>query len=152
MEKEVLVSVNGIQFSDEEQASMEVINPGKYYYKNNKHYITYEEKLDDGNVSVTNLLKISDVLNEPRVELIKQGGVGTHFIFEKDKRNVSCYETEYGSFMLGFHSKNISIEHSEDEINVKIDYSLEMNYEHVSDNKIEMKIKSKSCTESLNLG
>lgn len=151
MEKDVLVSVNGMQFSSEEQDSMEVISAGTYYYKNNKHYIKYEEMLDEGNVKVTNLLKISDVLNEPRVELIKQGGVGTHFIFEKDKLNISCYETEYGSFMLGFHSKSISINQSEDEINVRIKYALEMNYEHVSDNMIEMKIKSKSSAETLNL-
>lgn len=152
MEKDVIVSVNGMQFSDEDRDSMEFISPGAYYYKNNKHYVTYEEPSDDGGIQVTNVLKISSDRSEPRVELIKKGAVGTHLIFERDKNNISCYETAYGSLMMGFRSKSIVINHFQDEINVKIEYALEMNYEHVSDNKIEMKIRSKSCMESLNLG
>ena len=152
MEKEVLVSGNGMQFVKDDDNSIEFISPGTYYYKNDKHYIMYEDSYADGSETVTNVLKISNDKAEPRVELIKKGGIGAHLIFERNKNNISCYETSYGSFVMGFQSKNIIINHYQDEINVKIEYSLEMNYEHVSDNKIEMKIRSKSCMESLSEG
>mgnify|MGYP006326981055 CR=1 FL=1 len=98
-----------------------------------------------------NLLKISGEMSEPKVELIKRGGVGSHLIFEVDKNNLSCYETEFGSFMLGFQANRINITCEKEEIDVKIEYSLEMDYEHISDNKIEISIKSKTSGNSLHL-
>lgn len=151
MEKEVLVCINGMQFSEDFEDSMEVISPGTYYYKNNKHYVTYEDVPQDGGAPVKNILKISGETVEPCVELIKQGGVGTHLIFKENQNSISCYETEYGSFMLGFQANKINLKNTEDEISVRIDYSLEMNYEHVSDNSIVINVKSKSGAQSLHL-
>ena len=147
MEKEVLVSINGIQFMESDEDSMEVISLGEYYFRNGKHYIMYDETIEDSKAEVKNILKISD----NSVELIKSGGYNAHLIFEKSKRNMSCYETDFGSLMLGFHAKNIEINNNENEINVFIEYSVEMNYEHVSDNKLSMNIQSKSQATTLNL-
>ncbi len=147
MEKEVLVSINGVQFMDSDEDSMEVISPGEYYFRNGKHYIVYFEAIENSKSEVKNILKIS----QSSVELIKSGGYNVHLIFEKNKKNMSCYETDFGSFMLGFHSNNIEINNNDDEINVFIEYSVEMNYEHVSDNKLSMNIKSKSKATTLNL-
>lgn len=151
LQKDVLVSINGMQIVDGDTDHTEVICPGMYYFKNEKHYITYEDAAVEGGKPVKNLLKISGDLSEPKVELIKQGGIGSHLIFEVDKNNLSAYETEYGSFMLGFHANKINVVHEEEEIDVKIEYSLEMNYEHISDNKIEIKVKSKTSDVALGL-
>lgn len=154
MEKEVIVAIEGIQiqYSADGGDKLSVISPGTYYYRNNKHYITYEEIPDDGAEPVTNVLKIDSHGAEPRIELIKRGSVGTHFVFERDRNNITCYETHFGSLVMGLHAKSIAVREREDEINVMIEYALEMNYEHISDNKIEMNIKSKSCMGSLGLG
>ena len=40
MTKEVLVSISGLQMAPDEQSdSVEVIAPGEYYYRNNKHFV-----------------------------------------------------------------------------------------------------------------
>lgn len=151
MEKDVLVSINGMQFFDGSNTDMEVISPGTYYYKNDKHYIMFDESVEGASAAVKNILKISNSKSEPAIEIIKSGGVGAHLVFERSRNNISCYETEFGNFMLGFHSKSIDVKHKENEIKIMIEYALEMNYEHISDNTIEMTIRSKSCGEALNL-
>lgn len=143
MTKDVLVTVKGLQFGDNEADSMEVVCNGTYYFRNGKHYIKYDEIIDDSMRSVSNILKISDIAGIPRVEVKKKGTVEATLLFEEGQNHISCYETDYGSFMLGFHANRISVEHKEDEINVHIDYAMEMNYEHLSDNQIEMNIVSK---------
>ena len=67
MTKEVLVSIRGLQFvdnevgetaSDEEIEQIETICPGEYYYRNDAHYIRYEEVMEDFPESVRNMIKL----------------------------------------------------------------------------------------------
>ena len=69
MTKEVLVSVRGLQFvdsevsqaaSDEELDQIETICPGEYYYRNNAHYILYEENMEEVPEPVSNMIKLRD--------------------------------------------------------------------------------------------
>ena len=48
MTKDVLVSVRGIHTTeaDGETGNVEVITAGIYYYKNNKHYVIYDELVE----------------------------------------------------------------------------------------------------------
>ncbi len=148
MEKEVFVSVKGVQFSQEDSDCVEIISPGNYYYKDGRHYVMYEETQEDG-LKINNILKVSDEKSEPNVELIKKGEIMATMIFGHGKSHVSSYQTPYGNIMLGFNTTDITIDYKHEEIYLKVEYSLEMNSEHVSDNKIEIKIKSKSCMDLL---
>ena len=61
-DREVLVTVSGLLFMADEEAErqdIEVIAPGQYYWKNGKHYITYDEMAENFTEPVHNLLKIS---------------------------------------------------------------------------------------------
>ena len=46
MTKEVLISISGVQFMDQEGQDVEMITKGTYYEKNGKHYILYDEVLE----------------------------------------------------------------------------------------------------------
>ena len=142
MNKDVLVKVKGMQFGDEHSDEIEVICSGTYYNKNGKHYVKYEEVME-GVGSVTNMLKINNAGEKSVVEIRKHGSVSSLFIFERGLNHLSCYETEFGSFSLGLMANGINVRECDDEINVHIDYSLEMNQEHLSDNEIEIVITSK---------
>ena len=44
MVKDVLLSVQGLQMSPEDGSdTVELITSGEYYYRNDKHYLLYEE-------------------------------------------------------------------------------------------------------------
>ncbi|MBP3543159.1 MAG: DUF1934 domain-containing protein, partial [Lachnospiraceae bacterium] len=43
MNKEVLVSISGLQFVEDNKDAIEMITVGDYYRKNDKHYLVFEE-------------------------------------------------------------------------------------------------------------
>lgn len=142
MTKDVLVKISGLQFAGEEDSdSIEVITSGTYYQKNGKHYILYDEVME-GTTDVTkNMIKIGD----NSMEVTRKGPATVHMMFEKDKKNISYYYTPFGNLLIGIDAKAIQIAESDLDINVKVDYALEINYEHVADCHITVAIKSKDA-------
>lgn len=140
MTKEVLVKIKELQFAGEEDSdAVEIITAGNYYKKNGKHYILYDE-VTEGSTDITkNVIKIRDDF----MEVIRKGPASVHMVFEKNRKNVSYYDTPFGSLLVGIDAKNISVQETGQEINVQVQYGLEMNYEHVADCSITVNIKSK---------
>ncbi|MBQ9766292.1 MAG: DUF1934 domain-containing protein [Lachnospiraceae bacterium] len=136
MTKEVLISVKGMQMAGEDSDSLEVICSGNYYFKNGKHYLIYEEVVDETTQAVKNTVIISD----GKFELKKNGVVSTNMTFEEKKKNITYYETPVGNLMMGIDTRKIVLEESENEIVVTIKYALDINYEFVSDCEIRFKI------------
>lgn len=146
MTKEVLVTIRGMQFTKQEEGDLEpieVIMAGNYYRKNNKHYVIYDEVIEGFDGTTRNIIK----LQEDCVDIIKKGVANVHMTFEKNKKNVTCYDTPYGSLMLGINAKNIDIHEEEDDIQVKVEYALELNYEHLANCNIRMAIQSKESSK-----
>ena len=144
MTKDVLVKISGLQFAGEEDSdSIEVITSGTYYQKNGKHYILYDEVME-GTTDVTkNMIKIGD----NSMEVTRKGPATVHMMFEKDKKNISYYYTPFGNLLIGIDAKAIQIVESDFDINVKVDYALEINYEHVADCHITVDVKSKEARD-----
>jgi len=142
MTKDVLLSISGLQFAaqDEEDVEpVEVITAGDYYKKNDKHYVIYDEIVEGYDGTTKNIIK----LQEDCVDITKRGLMNVHMVFEKNKKNVTCYQTPFGSMILGINAKDIRIVEEEHDISVAVDYDLELNYEHLADCKIKMAIQSK---------
>ena len=144
MTKEVLVGISGLQFiqgDDGEGTPVEVIAPGDYFFKNNKHYVVYDEVMEGFEGSTRNRIKIQEDL----VELTKHGISNVHMVFEKNKKNVAYYHTPYGSLLIGIDAKKIEMTESEESIQVAINYDLDVNYEFLANCNITMNIKSKEA-------
>ena len=69
MTKEVLISVQGLQIvdneveeaaSDEELDRIETICPGEYYYRNDAHFLLYEEIVEGFPEPVKNMIKLKN--------------------------------------------------------------------------------------------
>ena len=140
MTKDVLISISGIQLAEEsDQEPVEVITPGEYYLKNGKHYLMYEEVEEGTKSPGKNMIKLA----EDSLELTKKGALSTHMVFEKNKKNVTFYNTPYGSLLIGVDTSRVEIKETEGEIVAEVDYALEANYEHVADCHIHLKVKEK---------
>lgn len=139
MEKEVLLALKGLQFSmDEEGAqALETITPAEYYKKNNSHYVIYDEVTEGFEDSTKNIIKFSD----SQMEVTKRGLVNVHMIFEEKKKNMTSYITPFGNIMIGIDTDKVDIKEDQDRIKVNVAYSLEANYEHMADCRIEMNIR-----------
>lgn len=145
MTKDVLVTISGLQIArkSEETDPVEVITAGDYFKKNNKHYVLYDEVVEGFDGVTKNIIKVQ----KDCVDITKKGIMNVHMVFEKNKKNVACYETPFGNLMLGIDAKNIKITEEENDILVNVEYALELNYEHLANCNIKMAIRSKESKE-----
>ena len=140
MTKDVIIRICGLQAGPETDGEpIEMIVKGEYFFKNNKHYVLYEEVTEGESQTTKNRIKISD----GQMELTKNGVVNVHMLFEENVKNVTHYHTPYGSLTMGIDGKKVDIKESEDEIDIAVEYGLEMNQEFVADCNITINIKSK---------
>ena len=144
MTKDVLLSIKGLQFANEQDTEpVEVITSGDYYKRNGKHYILYDEVMEGFDGVTKNIIK----LKEDCLDVTKKGVTNVHMMFEKNKKNITYYNTPFGSIMIGIDAKDIKIEEKEESILVNVSYGLEVNYEHMADCNIVMNIQSKESGE-----
>ncbi|WP_418926590.1 DUF1934 domain-containing protein [Enterocloster sp.] len=140
MTKDVLITIRGVHTLDHEDNDVEMIVRGDYYQKNGKHYILYEEILEGAEERVKNVIKISP----SSMDIIKKGVTNSCMLFEKNKKNLSCYSTPVGNLVIGIQANHFYVEEQENSIKVNVDYSLDINYEHMSDCRICVDVQS--CT------
>jgi len=140
MRKEVLVSMSGLQFEVDKDEPIEIISVGEYYNRNNKHYVLYEEILEDMEGVSNCTLKISG----NQLEVIKRGTSNIHMIFQENKMNTTLYNTPFGDIQIGIFTTDIETIEEEDKIMVTIKYSLDVNFSHISDCEIQIKITSRN--------
>ncbi len=144
MTKEVLLSIAGLHYDafeevNEENEAIEVITPALYYLKNGKHYIIYEELVEGFSGTIKNRIQIDE---KGKMEMIKKGLSNTHMVFEKEKIHMTEYDTPYGELMIGVYTKDMTIDVQEDEINIRISYTLDANGQKVADSNIAVLVKS----------
>ena len=139
MTKDVLVTIAGLQFEIDSEEPIEVITAGQYFLKNDKHYVLYEEILEDMNEVCKNRIKIG----KEQVEILKTGASNVHMVFEKGKKNLTYYNTPFGNLLIGIDTTKIEFKEDSEMLELKINYSLEVNYSHVSDCSIIIKVASK---------
>lgn len=146
MTKDVLLTIRGLQFAtgeDGPEEPVEVITPGDYYKKNDKHYVIYDEVMEGFEGTNRNIIKIG----EDSFEITKKGIVNVHMIFEKNKKNMTYYHTPYGDLLIGIDAKKIQVKEMEENIDINVNYDLDVNYEFLANCNIMVNIKSKDAKD-----
>ena len=143
MDKNVLIHVRGLQLmdADSDQEPLEIVVPGEYYFRNGSHYLRYEEIMEDFTEPTINYIKIAP----EGMELRKKGLVNVHMVFEQGKKNMTYYTTPFGTIQMGIAATNLDLEESKDTLNMKVDYALDMNDEHVADCYLSIRVQPTDC-------
>ena len=147
MTKDVFVSISGMHeeiaetpaVERDEAEAIEVVTPGSYYFRNEKHYIVYDEVMEGFEEATKNIFKFDGSC----LEVTKRGAVNVHMLFEEQKKNMTTYHTPFGDILIGIDTEKIEVSEEENKIHVHVDYSLEANYQHLANCKIDMKIYPK---------
>ena len=137
MTKDVLVTVRGLQMTPDGDDTIEVTTTGKYYEKDGKRYLFYDEIGDDTNLIVKNSIQIT----EEHVSVSKKGLINAQMNFEKENKLVSVYGTPYGQMEMGVYTTGICLDERDDFLELKLEYLLEINNQHVSDSEILLQIR-----------
>lgn len=140
MTKEVLVAIKGLQFgSSDEETNIETVNVAEYYEKGNSRYIIYDEVEEGSRENTKNIIKFKDNV----LELTKKGFVNVHMVFQENQKNMTNYATPFGDILIGIDARRVSMTEGEKHIQMKVDYALEVNYEHLADCNITVDIRPK---------
>ncbi len=142
MKEKVLVTITGSHETDGETESIETIQPGNYKFLQGKHFIQYEEVLEESlgskPISAKCLLKV----DKDSVILSKKGPTQTEMHFKTGEDYTTVYDTPFGSLQMKLYTTALNIQETEDSLTITIDYSMDMNYSHVSDCNIKIQITS----------
>lgn len=143
MTNDVIVTVRGIQIGLESEDEIEVISPGKFYERNKKQYIRYEEQQEDMAGTIINTIKIGP----DGVEIMKKGFVGAQMVFRENEKIDTIYETMYGMLYVTIYTDHVQYSISENLIEVNLSYKIEMNGEMLSDAKVYIRVVPRSDKE-----
>ena len=139
MTKDVLLSIKGLYTEDNEDAdSIETLTPAEFYIKENVYYLFFEEIMDDSTGVTKSRIKYSDKC----FELTRKGEISVHLLFEEGKKTLNTYQMPYGNLVVGLDTRRIQKNETDEEIRIVIDYAMEINYQQVSDNTIDITIKA----------
>ena len=72
-------------------------------------------------------------------------------VFEVDNKTQTPYATPMGEMLVEMTTSRIGFEEEDDHLKVEVEYSLDINYDHVSDCRIVLDVTSKGCAK-LELG
>lgn len=139
MTRDVLIRISGLQIMDGEDNDVEMITTGDYFQKNGRHYIIYDEIMDGFEGSVRNTLKITP----DKMDISKRGIANTHMVFEQDCKNQTRYVTPLGEMIVGICTNKVLLDEQEDSLRISVNYSLDINYQHVSDCNITVDVCSR---------
>lgn len=141
MTEDILISVKGFHTLEdsEEDQEVEVFSAGKYYFKNGKHYILYEEQIENSSEVIKNRITLRD----GRMEVQKKGAVNSQMVFEQDRKNMSWYSTPFGNLMAGIRVLDMDVSEDENLLDIQVNYQLEVNYERIADSRIEIRVMAK---------
>lgn len=137
MTKEVMVTIFGLQMSEEE--SIEVVHVGEYYERNGSRYVLFDELYEGIAVPIKNVIKI----REDRLEVRKSGPVTVNMIFEEGKSQRGTYAVPFGSFLVEIFTTSVHLEESEERLEATASYMLEINGARYADCDVTVTIESR---------
>lgn len=116
----------------EDPESVEVIQRGQYYQRNGSHYLLYEEPVEGTDEIIVNRIKF----NEKEVQVSKKGAINTMLSFRENEKNMTNYATPYGNLLMGLDTHRINLKINENDLQVFVEYALDVNYEFLADCEI----------------
>lgn len=138
MTKDVLVKVSGVQF-DLEDEPIELVTGGTYYLKNGKHYVLYEEQPEMGGPVIRNIVKFRD----GHFEMTKKGGTDSYLVFDKGESTSTFFQTPVGPMKVSVVTHDLLVTETEEELHVKVNYSLNVNYNYISECEVNFKVQAR---------
>lgn len=142
MTKEVLIHMKNTQLmtdTPEQQEIVESIVPGEYFFRNNSHFLVYDEVAEGVTEPTHNMVKIRDGLMEVR----KRGAINTHMVFEKGKKTLTFYKLPFGNMEMEISSSRVNVQEEEELIEIHANYLLGMQGSTVADCSMNIRVTPK---------
>ncbi|HEY5561839.1 MAG TPA: DUF1934 domain-containing protein [Clostridiaceae bacterium] len=121
MDKRAIISVSSNHGSEEDDI-VEVVTAGEFFKKEDCYYAIYEETEISGMEGTTTTFKIY----KDKFLLIREGTTSAVMNFEKDKEEISLYNTPYGSIEIKIDTIKLDIHVDDIGVDILIDYKMSL--------------------------
>lgn len=132
-----IISIKGTQTIDEEANTIEFITDGIYRHTTDLTKISYFESEMTGMDGIKTVV----TADKEKIVITRMGEYKTQLILQEGKRHLCPYSTPYGEMMMGVNTGSIINTLSADGGNLSVDYSLEVNHNLASTNRLEISVK-----------
>lgn len=140
--KEVFITIKGNQANEVgEESCIELTTIGKYFVKNQVHYILYEDTELTGMHRTTTSVKAE----RDKVILNRMGETEHRQVFEKGILNESYYVTAFSKMLMGVIPSRVEVNLTDDGGSINLEYELEIGREKISDNKLLITVRGSNC-------
>ncbi len=104
MKKDVIISIRGLQQTEvSEDTPIALVTQGRYERKGEDYIVSYDESELTGLAGTRTTLTI-----EPDVvTVLRTGNYPSQLVFERGKKHLSLYATEYGDLTIAVCTRNI---------------------------------------------
>ena len=138
--KKVLVKIKGIQGLDGDKDVIELSTEGTFRRFEDEYIITYtEDQTVEGSKTKTQLT----VKGDNTVILERRGDLNSRLVITEGERNNCLYAIPQGSLTLGIYGKNVNSNMTANGGSVKMIYSIDMNFEPLSENEVEILVEER---------
>lgn len=137
MKKKAVITVSSKQKGNEKEA-IEVVTKGQFYEKENCYYAVYEETALSGMEGTTTTFKIKP----DEFFLMRMGTTNAKMKFKDKDKNVSMYDTPYGTMELHIQTKKIDIDIDGNGGKVYIDYNMNLEGQESVNTLLNVDIKT----------
>ncbi|MEG0832957.1 MAG: DUF1934 domain-containing protein [Oscillospiraceae bacterium] len=141
MKDDYLITIEGSQERDGETDRLSLSTFGYFEHHCGKYYISYKEDEASGFGGDMTTVKIED---GNRVTMIRLGESNSRLVMEKGHRHLCHYSTGQGDLVVGIFAKEILNNLSESGGELQLSYSLDVNANSVSENKLNITVKENS--------
>lgn len=144
MNSDVKVTIEGIQvgFDEEDKATTPVpiktVQNGRYYQKNNKEYVIYEELFDKDNPK--SIINNTIIIEEDSFQIIRNGFVKSRLLFKANERYATSLITPMGTMYMMANTSICNVIKKEDSIILRSSYELSINDKKISTNAVEISV------------
>ncbi|MCR5649615.1 MAG: DUF1934 domain-containing protein [Lachnospiraceae bacterium] len=114
--------------------ALDIEGKARYHKKDSEHYLFFER--ETGGI----MEKFSLRFGKDHLSYKRDGEVKTEVFLEPGQLHESCFVTPYGTFEIGFKSKDFSFEETESEIIISAVYDMTLNGEPHEEGRIQIEI------------
>ena len=140
MNKDALITIRGIQSTDNERDEVELFTTGVFSQKGSTFRISYDETEATGFAGTRTTLQV----DRDKVTMSRSGSSRSQLIIERGVRHLCNYDTGYGSFTIGISGDKIISSLGQNGGDLAFKYSLDVETALASVNEVYVNVQLES--------
>ncbi len=136
-EKNVWISIKGVQHVDGESDTIELSTVGKMERTDGGYLLTYDESVSTGMEGVVTRMSVRPDM----VTLERQGAMNSLLVLQKGRRTLCDYDTGCGRLTMGVYARAIHANLADRGVTLDFHYTLDINSDMASSHDIYITVK-----------